>query len=121
MLDYNHHNMVIEMKQEIETKYCDLTSLDQRLQRLKQLFPPIEKKPTIFIKGKGQRILVSDLDDQQDYTVPYWFSERGNICWKINQTVFFKTKAGYVGKKEGEGKWTRANWTTKAKALEETA
>ena len=105
------------MKIEIETKYSDLPSLDERLERLKKLFPPTEKKPTMFIKGNGQRIFVTDLDNQQDYIVPCWFSERGNLCWKINETVFFKTKAGYVGKRVNE-KWTKANFSTKAKAQE---
>ena len=104
------------MKIEIETKYSDLPSLDERLERLKKLFPPTAKKQTIFIKGKGQRIHVSDIDAQQDYILPCWFSAKGNLCWAIEGAIFFKTKAGYIGKREGE-KWVKANFTTKATAL----
>jgi len=103
-----------EMK--IEKNPFSFQKLDENLARLEKLFgKPKPEKQIVYIKG-ANRILVKDEDSQINYMTPSWFSEKGNLCWNINGTIFFKTKGGYIGKRVNE-KWQKANFSTKAKAL----
>ncbi len=47
--------------------------------------------------------------------MPSWISKKGNLCWKIKETLYVKLKNGYTIMLKGKD-WMPVDTSTKAKA-----
>ena len=69
-------------------------------------------RSVVSLGSKSQpRIFVEK--DETTYVVPYWISKKGNLCWKIKETLYVKLRNGFVMMLE-DGEWVPADARTKA-------
>ena len=68
---------------------------------------------TIVSLGRKTQPRIFVQKDDITYVVPYWISRKGNLCWKIEETLYVKLKSGFVMMLEN-GEWIPADATTKA-------
>ena len=63
------------------------------------------------------RILVKEDVSGKEHFVEYWLSQKGNLCWRIGETLYVKMKSGFTMMLENpeQNKWIRSNAHTKAK------
>ena len=60
------------------------------------------------------KILVKEDQSGKEYFVEYWVSQKGNLCWRIEETLFVKLQNGHTSMLI-DGNWKKANIHTKAK------
>lgn len=75
-----------------------------------------ERRAIHSVKGHN-RIVVKR--DGEEWIVPSWISEKGNLCWKIGEILYVKRLDGKTSMLQN-GKWVPSNAETKAKAPEPT-
>ena len=63
------------------------------------------------------KILVKEDLSGEERLVEYWISKKGNMCWKIDETVYVKMRSGFTMMlaDPDQNKWIRSNVHTKAK------
>lgn len=69
------------------------------------------------------RILVKEDLSGEEHLVPYWISQKGNLCWRIGEIVYVKMKSGFTMMLEtpDSNKWIPSNCHTKAKTSQVAA
>lgn len=72
-----------------------------------------ELKMVFSVKGPGQRIFVQRGFEQ--WIVPSWVSGKGNLAWKLGETLYVKLQDGTTRMLEN-GKWLPSDAHTEAKA-----
>lgn len=87
------------------------------LERIRKKFGPATRKPLTTVPGQTRIFVKKDVSGQE-YLVPSWISKKGNLCWKIGETVYVKLRNGFtmmlVDPKNNE--WVPTDAHTKAKA-----
>ena len=69
-------------------------------------------RTVISLGSKSQSRIFVDKGDQS-YVVPYWISKKGNLCWKIGETLYVKLRNGFTIMLEN-GEWVPSDAKTKA-------
>ena len=72
-----------------------------------------EKMKSVISLGKKTQPRIFVKKEDQEYVVPYWISKKGNLCWKINETVYVKLRNGFVMMLEN-GEWVPSDAKTEA-------
>ena len=69
-------------------------------------------KSVVSLGSKSQSKIFVEKGDTT-FVVPFWISKKGNLCWKIHETLYVKLRNGFVMMLE-DGEWVPADARTKA-------
>ena len=65
------------------------------------------------------KIVVKEDQSGKEHFVEYWLSQKGNLAWKIGETVYVKLRSGYTSMLV-DGEWKRSDYHTTARVPKAT-
>jgi len=70
---------------------------------------------SLIALGKRSQSRIFVERGNEAFVTPYWISKKGNLCWKIHDTLYVKLKNGHTLMLQN-GVWGPSDATTKATA-----